>query len=208
MKVLLTAFGPFGAHSVNGSLEAARRLAAEGVHGVDLEVVELPVARGAADRALLEALERVRPDALVMTGINERASAIQAERVAINVDDFRIPDNAGEQPCDEPVVDGGPPAYFSTLPVRRIVSALGREGVPAELSNSAGTYLCNHVFYLARHAIEAEGAPCAAGFVHVPQMREAASPDAPSLPLETIVSGLRIVVAEVAADCHGRPSIL
>ena len=198
MRILLTAFEPFGEHAANASLEASARVAAEGVAGVELHLLVLPVVRGAADVALFDALDRVRPDALVMTGINEHAASIRPERVAINVDDFRIPDNAGYKACDEPVVDDGPAAYFSTLPLPPIMAELEREELQAELSNTAGTYICNHVFYAARHRIEIAGLACRAGFVHLPQMREAAAEDKPSLPLDDIVRGLRAVVAAVA----------
>jgi len=197
MRILLTAFGPFGEHAANASLEAARRVASEGLPGAEIEVLELPVAAGAADEAVLEALARFRPDAVVMTGLNEHAETVRPERVAINVDDFRIPDSAGGQPCDRPVVEGGPAAYFSTLPLRRMLAALEAAGVPAELSNSAGTYVCNHVFYAVRHHIESAGVGCSAGFVHVPQMREAAPADKPSMPLDDIVRGLRAVITAV-----------
>jgi pyroglutamyl-peptidase len=188
-RLLLSSFGPFGPHAVNASAEVARRLWEEGLPGADLVAVELPVVRHEASRLLVDAFERVRPDAAVMLGIAESRQAITPERVAINLDDYRIPDNAGNQPADEPVVSGAPAAYFATLPVRRIVAALSAADIPAEISNSAGTYLCNHVSYALLHHIERTGAPCRAGFVHLPT----------SLPLATLVRGVTIA-AETVLD--------
>ena len=198
MRVLLTAFGPFGEHEVNASIVAARRVAAEGMPGLEVEVVELPVARDDADAMLLESLTATRPDALVMLGINERSSEIHVERIAINVDDYRIPDNRGAQPRDSAIVEDGPAAYFSTLPVRAMVDNLQAAGIDACVSNSAGTYLCNHVFYLALHQLGVEETPCRAGFVHVPQMSGAAAPDAPSMPLDEIVAGVKSILSTVS----------
>ena len=198
MRVLLTGFGPFGEHEVNASIVAARRVAAEGVAGLEVEVVELPVAREEADAILFEAMSTLRPDALVMLGINERSSEIQVERIAINVDDYRVPDNAGAQPRDLAIAEEGPPAYFSTLPVRSMADALGAEGIPCCVSNSAGTYLCNHVFYSALHRLASSGAECSAGFVHIPQMSEVATPDSPSMPLKGIVAAVRSILKTVA----------
>jgi pyroglutamyl-peptidase len=202
MRILLSSFEPFGEHAVNASAEVARRLAASGVAGAELTVVELPVVRGESARALVEAFERVRPDAAVVLGIAEKRGAITPERVAINVDDYRIPDNAGNAPVDEPVVLGGPAAYFSTLPVKAIVRVLTAADIPAEVSNSAGTYLCNHVFYALLHHVAESGAASRVGFVHIPQMREAGEEGLPSLPLDVLVRGVTLTLETVAAT-HG-----
>jgi pyroglutamyl-peptidase len=203
-RLLVSSFGAFGPHTVNASAEVARRLWEEGVEGADLVTIELPVVRFEASRLLVEAFDRVRPDVAVMLGIAKSRTAITPERVAINVDDYRIVDNAGNQPADEPIVPGGPAAYFATLPLKPIVAALTAEGIAAEVSNSAGTYLCNHVSYVLLDHIERTGAPCRAGFVHMPQMREAAEPEMPSMPFADLVRGValavRIAVAERALE--------
>jgi pyroglutamyl-peptidase len=194
LRVLLTGFGPFGEHEVNASIVAARRVAERGVAGLDVEVVELPVEREAADRILFETLHSVRPDALVMFGIDERASDIHVERIAINLDDYRIPDNSGAQPRDTAIEPTGPPAYFSTLPVRAIADRLAEEGIASRISNSAGTYLCNHVFYSALHRIVSDGLECRGGFVHIPQMSEVAGLESPSMPLDEIIAAIESIL--------------
>jgi pyroglutamyl-peptidase len=200
VRLLVSSFGAFGVHAVNASAEVARRLWEEGVEGADLVTVELPVVRFEAARLLVEAFDGVRPDVAVMLGIAERRDHITPERVAINVDDYRIEDNAGNAPADEPVVPGAPAAYFSTLPLKRIVAALTAEGIPAEVSNSAGTFICNHVSYALLHHVERTGAPCRAGFIHLPQMREAAGDDAPSLPFSDLVRGVALAVRVTVAE--------
>lgn len=199
-RILVSSFGPFGAHAVNASAEVARRLWEEGVDGAELITLELPVVRFEAARRLVDAFDRTRPDLAIMLGIAETRDRITPERVAINVDDYRIPDNGGNAPSEEPVVPGGPAAYFSTLPVKAMAAAINAAGVPAEVSNSAGTYLCNHVSYALLHHVERTGAPSRAGFVHIPQMREVAPAGAPSLPFAELVRGVTIAVrASVAA---------
>jgi pyroglutamyl-peptidase len=184
---LLSGFGPFGANSVNASAEVARRIWEEGVDGVDLVKVELPTIRRTA-------FDRVNPDIVVMLGIADDRREITPERVAINLDDYRIPDVAGNQPVDEPVVAGAPAAYFSTLPVKKIVAALSAADIPSRVSHSAGTYLCNHLSYSLLHQVERTGAPCRAGFIHIPQMTEAVADGAPSLPFSTLVRGVTLAV--------------
>jgi pyroglutamyl-peptidase len=196
-RILVSAFEPFGEHAVNASAEAARTIAGRGVAGADVEAICLPVVRGDAVRRLLEAVEGGRYDAVVMLGIAGKRGEITPERIAINVDDYRIPDNSGNSPVDEAVVEGGPAGYFSTLPIRAIVEALEAASIPSKISNTAGTYICNHVAYaLAHHLASAEDPPIA-GFVHIPQMAEADGWE-PSLPLETLVDAVAIVVEVVA----------
>jgi len=198
-RILVSSFGPFGRHSVNASAEVARRLWEEGLDGADLVTVDLPVVRREASRRLLEAFDRVRPDVAIALGIAESRDRITPERVAINLDDYRIPDNGGHQPREEPVVSGGPAAFFSTLPIVRMAAAVAGAGIPAEVSNTAGTFLCNHVSYVLLHHVATTGAPCRAGFVHIPQMREVVEPGAPSLPFAELVRGVRIAVAAAMA---------
>jgi pyroglutamyl-peptidase len=198
-RILVSSFGPFASNTVNASAQVARRLWEEGIEGADLVAVELPVVRYDASHMLVEAFDRVRPDLAVMLGIAENRDRITPERVAINVDDYRIPDNAGNQPVDEPIVPGAPAAYFTTLPVKQIVAALDAASIAAEVSNTAGTYLCNHVAYALLHHVERTGAPCSAGFVHIPQMREVVAPGAPSMPFADLVRGVTIAVRTAIA---------
>jgi pyroglutamyl-peptidase len=200
MKALVTGFEPFGGDGVNPSLEALRRLPARR-GGVDIATAALPVVIGAALPALRDAIFRSAPDIVLSVGLAGGRAALSLERVAINVDDARIPDNAGNQPIDCPVVAGGPAAYFTTLPIKAAVAALRDAGIPAVVSNSAGTFLCNHVFYGLMHEAARRGAAFRAGFLHVPYLPSQAAfvPGAPSLALEQIVEGIAIVL-RVAAE--------
>src|SRR6185436_13314944 len=122
---------------------------------------------------------------------------VNPERVAVNIDDFRIPDNAGNKPSDEPVVEGGPAAYFSTLPIRAITERLIEARIPAAISNSAGTFLCNRLFYSVMYAIASEGRATKAGFIHLPYLHEQTIPkqvDQPGLSLESIVEAVRLAI--------------
>jgi pyroglutamyl-peptidase len=201
-RLMLTAFEPFAGETINPSLEAARLMTGVEFPGAVVNVLELPVERHSAVEIALEGLRELRPDVVIMLGVAIARFRITPERVAINVDDFRIPDNAGNQPAGEPIVDGGPVGYFSTLPVRAIVDRLLTANIPSSISNSAGTYLCNRLFYSVMHHIATEGLPAASGFIHVPYQHEMALgkyPDIPSMSRETIVEGVRLAI-EVAIE--------
>ena len=194
MRLLITGFEPFGGESINPSSLAAQRLAEEGFAGVEASWLVLPVVRYRCGERVVETIERGRPEVVVMLGQAGGRMRVTPERVAINVDDFRRPDNAGNQPVDEPHLLGGPAAYFSGLPVKEMVRRMREAGVPAAVSNTAGTYLCNHVSYGVLHAIATRGWPIRAGFIHVPYVPAQAAEkelDAPSLSLDTLVRGLR-----------------
>ncbi|WP_114853223.1 pyroglutamyl-peptidase I [Brachybacterium sp. YJGR34] len=171
--VLLTGFSPFDGAERNESWEAVSRAApALRERGTRVEVLELPVVFGAAGDALAEAVRSLRPAVVLATGLAAGRTAITPERVAINLRDARIPDEAGASPVDEPVVPGGPVGYFSTLPLKAMVAALAADGVPGAVSQTAGTYVCNDVFYRLQHLLATDpslaGAGIRGGFVHVP----------------------------------------
>jgi len=196
-KLLLTAFEPFAGEKINPSLEAARQVSRVEFSGALINVGELPVDRHQAVTTALGLIHADRPDIIIMLGEAGGRFRVNPERVAINVDDFRIPDNAGNQPTDEPIVEGGPDAYFSTLPIRAIAERLVTAGIPAAISNTAGTYLCNRLFYSVMHTISIEGLPTIAGFIHLPYLHEQAidkTPEAPSLSRETIVEAVRLAI--------------
>src|SRR5690606_1844915 len=153
MTVLLTGFAPFGDDETNPSWDAVRLLHGRRVAGHRLEARCLPVAFGASLTALRAAIRELRPRVVVCTGLAAGRAHVSLERIAINVDDARIPDNAGASPVDEPVVPDGPAAYFATLPIKAIVEAMRKAGIPAAVSQTAGTYVCNHVFYGLMHAL-------------------------------------------------------
>ena len=172
MTVLLTGFEPFEDQPVNASWLAVEAVAAAW-SGPPLRVVQLPVSFARAPVALRDALRATRPDVVVCVGEAGERTALEVERVALNVADARITDNDGAQPVDEPVVAGGPVAHLTGLPLRRCVEAAVRAGVPAAVSNSAGTYVCNAVFYTLGEELAGTTAPH--GFVHVPRTPEQAA---------------------------------
>ena len=205
MKALVTGFEPFGGDTINPSLEAVRLLPAR-MGGLEIVVGVLPTAFGAALDTLADALEASRPDIVLCTGLAGGRAALSLERVAINVDDARIADNAEQQPDDHPVVPGGPAAYFTTLPIKAAVAALHAAGLPAIVSNTAGTFVCNHVFYGLMHLAAARRLSLRGGFLHLPYLpsQAAAHDDAPSMALADIVRGIEIIldVAANAASAH------
>jgi len=196
-RILVTGFGPFGSDPVNPALEAVRLLEGRVVAGHLLVTRELPVVRGACIEALARHILEVDPVLVLAVGQAGGRMEINPERVAINVDDYRIPDNGGNQPTHDPVVPGGPVGYWSTLPVKAIVAALKAQGIPAGVSNSAGTFICNHLFYGLMHLLAGEGGKRRGGFIHVPYLPEQAARvgGQPSMGLETLVRGLEAAVA-------------
>ncbi|MFJ9040204.1 pyroglutamyl-peptidase I [Streptomyces sp. NPDC102406] len=198
-RVLLTGFEPFGGESVNPSWQAAERVAAAPPDGLAVTAVQLPCVFGESLTALRSALDRVRPELVVCLGQAGGRPGVTVERVAINVDDARIPDNAGAQPVDEPVVPGGPAAYFSSLPVKACVAAVRDAGVPVALSHTAGTFVCNHVAYGLAHLLATEHPGVRGGFVHVPWApSQVLDGSAPSLPAEVVADGVRALLATAA----------
>ena len=193
-QILLTAFEPFGGDPVNPSLLIARRLHGETVAGARVVAVELPCVFHASLAVLDEALARTRPTLAVALGLAAGREGLSIERVAINVDDARIPDNVGAQPVDEPVAPGGPAAWFSTLPIKAMAAALNQAGVPASVSQTAGTFVCNHVFYGLQHRLAGTGVR--SGFIHVPLLPEQADrhPGQPVLALAEQVRGVRLAL--------------
>jgi pyroglutamyl-peptidase len=191
--VLLTGFAPFGGEEVNPSWEAVRVLQGARVGGHRLEAHCLPVAFGGATTALRKAIAQVKPRLVVCVGQAGGRTQLSLERVAINIDDARIPDNAGAQPIDTPVVAGGPAAHFTTLPVKAMVAALRGAGHPAELSHSAGTFVCNHVFYALQHALRARRS-VRSGFMHLPLLPEQARAGQPSLALQAMTDGTALAL--------------
>ncbi len=192
--VLLTGFEPFDQDPVNPSWEAVRQL--NGVQlSADVQIVArlLPCAFATSEECLTQLIAELRPAMVIAAGLGPGRSDISIERVAINVNDARIPDNLGEQPVDTAVVADGPAAYFSTLPIKAMVKAVREAGIAASVSQTAGTFVCNQVFYLLQHALA--GTRIRSGFVHVPYLPEqVATTGQASMPLASIVEGLRVAV--------------
>src|SRR5712691_1463413 len=200
MKALVTGFEPFGGEPINPALEALERLPPR-LGSVAIATGVLPSVFGQALDALEEAVRATAPDIVLCVGLAGGRAALSLERVAINIDDARIPDNKGRQPIDLPVVAGGPPAYFTTLPIKAAVAALRDAGLPAIVSNSAGTFVCNHVFYGLLHLAATRRLDLRGGFLHVPYLpSQAARQDgAPSMALDDIVRGIEIVLTVATA---------
>lgn len=195
--MLLTGFDPFGGATINASWQAARAIDGEEIAGYQVTAAQLPTAFGAALERLDALLAEHHPALVVCLGQASTRAAISVERVAINLEDARIPDNAGAQPVDRPVVAGGPVAYFSGLPVKAMVQAVRERGLLAEVSQTAGTFVCNHVFYgLMHRAARAPRRGLRGGFIHVPALpgQVAAGDPGPSMPLERLVEGIRAAI--------------
>ena len=173
-RILLTGFDPFGGEHLNSSWEAVRSLHGQRLGGHLIVARQLPTEFAGSLRVLKAALREVAPAIALGVGQAGGRHQLSIERVALNVQDARIPDNAGAQPLDEPVIAGGPAAYFSTLPIKAMLAALHAQGLPAEISNSAGTYVCNHIAYAMLH-LAAKRRGVRAGFIHIPYLPEQAA---------------------------------
>lgn len=196
-KVLLTAFEPFGGQTLNPSQEVVQVLRVQVFEGITLETCVLPVERFLAIEQAREAMRRFAPDVVVMLGEAGGRSGITLETIAVNLDDFRIPDAAGQQPRGEPIIADGPMELATTLPVERLVERLAAAGLPASLSTDAGRYLCNRLFYAVLYTIACAGLHIQAGFIHLPFLPEQAcslEPPKLSLPLETQVEALTLIL--------------
>lgn len=198
--LLLTGFEPFDGEAVNPSWFVARALDGQVVGGARVVAVQLPCVFATALPALQAALDRHQPRWVLALGLAGSRSAISVERVAVNLADARIPDNAGAQPLDQPVVAGGPAAYFTGLPAKALVARLQQAGLAAELSHSAGSFVCNQVFYGLMHALAARPG-VVAGFIHLPPLPEQAArhPAARPMALADQVQALRLVADSVVA---------
>lgn len=192
-RVLLTGFDPFGGDALNPSWLIAQALHGKRIAGHRIVAAQLPTEFGASLQRLRALMAAHRPALVVCLGLAATRAGLSLERIAINVDDARIADNAGAQPIDTPVVAGAPAAYFSTLPIKAMQQAIQAAGVPAEISQTAGTFVCNHVFYGLMHILATQPAHrhTRGGFIHVPWLPEQGTP---SMALDDLVRGLRLAV--------------
>lgn len=193
IKILLTGFDAFGGATLNPSWLAVKALHGRQILGHTVVAAQLPTVFDASLKELNALLKQHRPALVVCVGQAGGRSAMSLERVAINVNDAPIADNAGGQPVDTPVKPGAPAAYFTTLPIKAMLMALQAEGVAAEVSQTAGTFVCNHVFYGLMHTLATrhELKHTRGGFIHVPWLPEQGTP---GMPLDEIVRGLRLAV--------------
>ena len=191
MKILITGFEPFGGEPLNPSWEAVRRLP-DKVADAEVIKLQIPTVFGRSADVVRDAIVEHDPDVVVSVGQAGGRFAVSPERVAINLDDGRIPDNDGQQPIDTPIRPDGPPAYFSSLPVKAMMSAMNQAGVPAVVSNTAGTYVCNHIMYQILYLIDREFPGKRGGFIHVPYTPQQVvdKPGQPSLGVDEMTSAL------------------
>lgn len=191
--ILLTGFEPFGGEAINPSAEIARQLHGGVIARHRVVAALLPCVFGAAITELKKQIRATQPAFIICLGQAGGRAEITPERVAINVDDARIPDNARRQPVDRAIVKGGPAAYWSTLPVKAMVAALRKKQIPAAVSQTAGTFVCNHVFYALMHELRGQ-TKVRGGFIHVPFLPGQGKKGQPTLPLARMIEGIAAAV--------------
>lgn len=192
-KLLITGFDPFGGESINPAWEAVRLLP-DVIRDFELVKLEIPTVFGAAAQVVIDKAEEIHPDAIISVGQAGGRAAVTPEMVGINLRYASIPDNMGALPCDIPIAEGGPAAYFSTLPVRAMAKAICDAGLPGAVSYSAGSFVCNDVLYSLLHHFDETAVR--AGFIHVPFLPEQ-TVDKPSLPLEQTAAALRAAIEAI-----------
>lgn len=198
MKILVTGFDPFGGEKVNPALEAVKSLPSE-IHGAEVHWVAIPTVFYQSAEVLEAEINRYHPDAVLCIGQAGGRASLTPERVAINQDDARIPDNQGNQPIDTSICVDGQAAYFSTLPIKAMVKAIKEEGLPATVSNTAGTFVCNHLMYQALYLADKKFLHMRAGFMHIPYMTEQVvnKPNTASMNLTDIVRGIEAAIGAI-----------
>ncbi len=203
LTVLVTAFDAFGGEAVNPASRALQHLASSGSAAgrcVEIATREIPTVFGASARAVQQAILDTMPQAVISIGQAGGAYGIRVERVALNLDDARTADNLGNRPLDAPIEPAGPVAYWASIPVREVVEAVRRKGIPAIVSYSAGTFVCNHVFYSTCHFVAARGLQTKVGFIHVPYLPEQVvdKDQTPSMSEGCVTAALEAAIQAVA----------
>ena len=198
MKILVTGFDPFGGEKVNPALEAVKSLPSV-IHGAEIRWVEIPTVFYKSAEVLETELVRYQPDVVLCIGQAGGRASLTPERIAINQDDARIPDNQGNQPIDTPIRLDGQAAYFSTLPIKAMVQAIKEDGLPATVSNTAGTFVCNHLMYQALYLADKKFPNMRAGFMHIPYMTEQVinKPNTASMNLVDVVKGIEAAIGAI-----------
>ena len=201
MKLLLTAFDPFGGEPVNPALEAVK-LVSDTVGSVQVVKLEVPTVFGKSIDKVAKAIEAERPDAVLCIGQAGGRFDLTPERVAINLDDARIKDNEGNQPIDVTIFEDGAPAYFATLPIKAMVQNMRNAGLPASVSNTAGTFVCNHLMYGVLYTLAKNYPGVRGGFMHVPFIPSQVvnRPAAPSMNLQDIARGIEAAIAAIGEN--------
>ncbi|MDN4600245.1 pyroglutamyl-peptidase I [Paenibacillus sp. F6_3S_P_1C] len=205
VKILISGFEPFGGDAVNPTGELMEALALEVMEGAELKTVLLPVHFNECADLLIAEMESYQPDVVIACGLAKGRTAVTPERIAVNVKDIppgSYADNQGQRPVDELIIEGSPDGLFSTLPIRAMVNNMGTAGIPAAVSNTAGTYICNNTMYRVLDHILLKQLPIRAGFVHFPASTEMAvlQPSVPSLPIPMMLDALRVMIRTVVAE--------
>ena len=200
MKILVTGFDPFGTDSINPSIEAVKKLP-DTIDGAKIIKREIPTVFHKSADVVREAILAEKPDYILNIGQAGGRTDLTPERIAINLDDARIEDNEGQQPIDQPIKNDGDAAYFSQLPIKGMVDYMKKEGLPASVSNSAGTFVCNHIMYQTLYLTANEFPEIKAGFMHIPFMTEQVVDRAekPSLSLDNIIKGIEASIKAIVA---------
>lgn len=202
MKILVTGFDPFGGEKINPSIETVKRLPGE-IAGAKIIKLEIPTVCGKSVEVIEEAIIRYDPDVILSIGQAGGRADISVERIGINVDDFRIPDNEGGKRTDEPIDPQGPDAYFVRVPVKAMVEHIRERNIPASVSNTAGTFVCNHVIYGVCRLIDVKYPDKRSGFIHIPYLPEQAldKRNMPSMSQELMVEAISAAIEAIVEAC-------
>ena len=198
MKILVTGFDPFGEDKINPAIESVKKLPDE-IKGVEIIKLEIPTVYMKSLEKIDEAIKEYNPDVILSIGQAGGRPDITVERVGINVDDYRIKDNEGNQPIDTKIYDDGENAYFSNLPIKAIVENIRKNNIPASISNTAGTFVCNHVLYGVQYLLDKKYPNKKSGFTHIPFLPEQviSRPNTPSMSISTIVKALTLALEAI-----------
>ena len=201
MKILVTGFDPFGGEKINPAIESVKRLP-DKILDAEIIKLEIPTVIGKSVDKIREKIKEVEPDVVLSIGQAGGRPDITVERVGINCDDCRIKDNEGNQPIDEKVVEDGPAAYFATIPIKAMVEHIKEGKIPASVSNTAGTFICNHVLYGVCHIKATEYPNMRTGFIHIPFLPEQVTDkkNMPSIDLDKIVKGLELAIEAIITN--------
>lgn len=198
MKILITGFDPFGGEKINPALEAVKKLP-DTILGEEIIKIEIPTVFGKSLEKIEENIIKHNPDVVISIGQAGGRFGVTPERVAINMDDARIKDNEGNQPIDTSIFEDGEAAYFSSLPIKAMVKEMNDNGIPGSVSNSAGTFVCNHVMYGVLYLIDKKYPNIRGGFIHVPYIpsQVTTKPNSPSMSIDDIAKGLELSIKAV-----------
>lgn len=201
MKILVTGFDPFGGEKVNPAFEVLKKLK-KNIAGARITLLEVPTVFGESVQKVIAAIEEKKPDVVLMIGQAGGRYELTVERIGINIDDARIPDNKNNQPIDKPIDPEGPAAYFVTVPVKDMVQAIRQAGVLASVSNTVGTFVCNHLLYGVLNYLAKNAPHIKAGFIHIPLLIEQAigKTNMPSMGLKTMVTAIEAAIEAIAAS--------